>query len=330
MLKDALISLGAVLILLIVAVVIGVGHARTGQLLWFLPKEEETEELIATTTTTTTETDYCCDCEQACRDGELKISKLPKAQKDILAANASVNVANYLSKELTGVNPKITIASYDQDQLWWRSREGYRLTVPNAKTMALEVTTESRNSLEKSDINKLNTHPATRNAQIKKSISLTSSYLKDLDFKRREFDRCPLNFTNDPFNNCVAYFERANITCNLIVGFGSFTNPQLDGKYRLELTCSDTYKQHHAKVTPLLDALTLINPQWWTPDLVSFNYLENGNFYRLDLGYDKADRHALFKLQDGKYMLIDGGFNAVPCQVVRTHGVPTDLSGRCV
>jgi hypothetical protein len=320
MLRDALLSIGAVVTLLVLAVVLSLGFSRTGSLLWFMPTSDRDEILAAGL-------DPDCMCPTTC---EVRVSRLPRAQRDALAADASHSLADHLGRELHTATPEVIINTYTNDQLWWRSREGYRLVVPGARTMVMTVETDADTTRRNSNFNRLGNHPATRNGQIRRAISLTNSYMSDLGFRRSEFNGCPLNIVGDPFNNCVAHFERANIFCSLTVSLDDPTNHDLNDTYRLEMTCSDSYRDYHAAIVPLLDTLTLINPSWFTPDLVTFNFLEEGDFRRIDLGYTVADRHALFVLQDGRYQLIDGGFAAVPCQVANNFGVPTTLVGQCV
>lgn len=307
--KDALTCLGLTLALLLLVMFSGV---------W--------REGISTTITFAGD-ELASDCGENCVVLDEVSVDSSQGNEDELAKQAPQNLEQALVDNFDQAKSKVEISTYDNDQLWWRSADGYRLVVSGAQTVGVEVenTAGSPNLATKN----LNTHPATKNSQIKKAISVTGKYLKKLGFKKKKFSSCPLNYVGDPFNNCVNYFEKDDLKCNLIVGFGGLNDFSNQDKYRLELTCSEHYDQFATVATPLIKATHLFNPEWKTADMAAFKVVEDNGYFRIDFGDRQADRHAIFKKEGQELELLDGGKRAVACSTVSEFGIPSVVSGGC-
>ncbi|MDR0462973.1 MAG: hypothetical protein LBG64_02010 [Pseudomonadales bacterium] len=315
MLKDALISLGLVVTLLVFALVSG-----------FFPGNINTTITFAGDTITDVFSDDNDDCETDNCVVVENTSVRTNSDESLSSREIIESVSDHLNNRTfrrAVVSPNINI--YENDQLWWRNSDDFRLVISDAHSVIVEVNSSNQNF---SDEN-LNTHPASRDNQIRRATNATSRHLRSLGFRRRSFNECPINHVGDPFNNCINYFEKDDIKCSLIVGFGSTDNTSNRNILRMELTCSDNYYDLADMALPLMRATQLLNPQWKTTDMAVFSVIENDGYYRIYFGDRQADRHAIFSRVNNSYTLLYGGRAAISCADAEYLEISTEIS-RCI
>jgi hypothetical protein len=244
-----------------------------------------------------------------------QIDPVPKVAAEIEAKFQSDLIAQNLST-----------VTYINDQLWWRSeKEGYRILVTGAKVFGAQVPT-TQVAREKAPQDNKSEHPALTHPLLAKVSKEISTQLDALGFKRDHFKNCPLSEAYDPFNNCVYYYTRDQVKCSLIAGYGRLDKQPDQLPYlRLELACSSDYDSAYASAAPYLLTLSLINPDWYVPDMAVYSSRTVDNWTRVSFG----QQYGIFTQLDDGYRLLTGGYYPPSCDLVTSENVPIEIYQEC-
>ncbi len=283
--------------------------------------------LLGFTGQASTEAQLTESCPAGCVAAE-KEEKPSKKQKDLWKADPVPRVSEVIDKKFSKNldNKEIEQANFIDDQLWWRSENDYRILVPQAKVLGLQVPT-TKKAEELAPDKKNQNHPASNHPLLKKVIRTINKEMSSLGYKRSKINHCPINEAYDPFNNCLYAYTNGEQKCILMGGYGRLDRQESDKPYlRLELACSDQYELARAQQEPFLYTLQIINPEWQVPDMAVYSIKTVDDWSRVSFG----SNYGIFQKISSGYRLLAGGLKAPTCELVRAENIPESIYQNCL